>query len=174
VRYLKNYTLYESSDYNVLNGLISKHNGDWTKIMDEHQTLRKRQERLRFLEDMSLELCDENFNVQVTSEVLTRSDKINLVKENYVVVNIQKKSGPSSEIIHSRTLFDYNKIKDTLLSMVSYMREEGYSIRGIEVNAEYAYRLIPVELEGEELHLKFKPEEMIDYPIGQLVIKFKE
>ena len=41
----------------------------------------KRQERLRVLSDMSLELWDENFNVQVSSEVLSRDDK-------YIVVNI--------------------------------------------------------------------------------------
>ena len=118
----------------------------------------KRQERLRVLEDMSLELWDENFNVQVSSEVLSRDDK-------YIVVNIVKRG---------QNRFDYNKIKDTLLSMISYMESEGYSIKSIEVSGEYVANLIPVELEGEELYLKFRPDKMVNYPIGQLVIKFQE
>ena len=117
----------------------------------------KRQERLRVLSDMSLELWDENFNVQVSSEVLSRDDK-------YIVVNIVKRGS---------NRFDYSEIKDTFLSMISYMESEGHSI-SIEVSGEYVANLIPVELEGEELYLKFRPEQMVDYPIGQLIIKFKE
>ena len=117
----------------------------------------KRQERMRTLEDMSLELWDSNFNVQVSSEVLSRDDK-------YIVVNIVKRGS---------NRFDYSEIKDTFLSMISYMESEGHSI-SIEVSGEYVANLIPVELEGEELYLKFRPEQMVDYPIGQLIIKFKE
>lgn len=118
----------------------------------------KRQERLRTLEDMSLELWDENFNVQVGSEVLSRDDK-------YIVVNIVKRG---------QNRFDYNKIKDTLLSMISYMESEGYSIKSIEASDKYVSNLIPVELKGDELYIKYKPEQMVNYPIGQLVIKFQE
>jgi len=118
----------------------------------------KRQERLRTLQDMSLELWDENFNVQVASEVLSRDDK-------YIVVNIVKRG---------QNRFDYNKIKDTLLSMISYMESEGYSIKSIEVSDKYVSNLIPVELKGDELYIKYKPEQMVNYPIGQLVIKFQE
>jgi hypothetical protein len=118
----------------------------------------KRQERLRTLEDMSLELWDENFNVQVGSEVLSRDDK-------YIVVNIVKRG---------QNRFDYNKIKDTLLSMISYMESEGYSIKSIEVSDKYVSNLIPVELKGDELYIKYKPEQMVNYPIGQLILKFKE
>jgi hypothetical protein len=127
----------------------------------------KRQERLRTLEDMSLELWDVNFNVQVSSEVLSRDDK-------YIKVTMQKKSEPSPLGAYGAARFDYNKIKDTLLSMVSYMESEGYSIRDIEVSHKYDHTLTPVELKGEELYLKFKPEEKINYLIGQLIIKFKE
>ena len=130
----------------------------------------KRQERLRTLEDMSLELWDVNFNVQVSSEVLSRDDK-------YIKVTMQKKS--EAAILnplgaYGAPRFDYNKIKDTLLSMVSYMESEGYSIRDIEVSSKYVHNLIPVQLKEEELYLKFKPEEKMNYPIGQLIIKFKE
>lgn len=127
----------------------------------------KRQERLRTLEDMSLELWDENFNVQVSSEVLSRDDK-------YIKVTVQKKSEPSPLGAYGASRFDYNKIKDTLLSMVSYMESEGYSIRDIEVSSKYVHNLIPVQLKEEELYLKFKPEEKMNYLIGQLIIKFKE
>jgi hypothetical protein len=127
----------------------------------------KRQERLRTLEDMSLELWDVNFNVQVSSEVLSRDDK-------YIKVTMQKKSEASPLGMYGAPRFDYNKIKDTLLSMVSYMESEGYSIRDIEVSSKYVHNLIPVELKEEELYLKFKPEQRMDYSIGQLIIKFKE
>jgi hypothetical protein len=127
----------------------------------------KRQERLRTLEDMSLELWDENLNVQVSSEVLSRDDK-------YIKVTMQKKSEPSPLGAYGAPRFDYNKIKDTLLSMVSYMESEGYSIRDIEVSSKYVHNLIPVQLKEEQLYLKFKPEEKMNYLIGQLIIKFKE
>ena len=58
--------------------------------------------------------------------------------------------------------------------MVSYMESEGYSIRDIEVSSKYVHNLIPVQLKEEELYLKFKPEEKMNYLIGQLIIKFKE
>ena len=125
----------------------------------------KRQERLRTLEDMSLELWDENFNVQVGYEVLSRSDK-------YIIVNIVKRG--------SQNRFDYSEIKDTLLSMISYMESEGYPIKSIEVSNKYVANLIPVELKGDELCLKHRVSRidgsylMVDYPIGQLVIKFQE
>ena len=117
----------------------------------------RRQEHMRTLEDMSLELWDESFNVQVSSEVLSRDDK-------YIIVNIVKRGS---------NRFDYSEIKDTFLSMISYMESEGHSI-SIEVSGEYVANLIPVELEGEELYLKYKPEQMVNYPIGQLIIKFQE
>jgi hypothetical protein len=70
--------------------------------------------------------------------------------------------------------FDYNDVKDTLLSMVSYMESEDYTIGSIEVSSKYVHNLIPVQLKEEELYLKFKPEEKMNYLIGQLIIKFKE
>lgn len=132
----------------------------------------RRQERMRTLEDMSLDLLDENFIVEVKSEVLSRVDK-------YIIVNIHKKSAPSPLGMYGAPRFDYNKIKDTLLSMVSYMESEGHSM-SIEVSDKYVHNTIPVELKEEELYLKYKnkhtrlPEVKVNYPIGQLVIKFKE
>jgi hypothetical protein len=123
----------------------------------------KRQERMRTLEDMSLELWDSNFNVQVSSEVLSRDDK-------YIVANIVKRG---------QNRFNYTEIKDTFLSMISYMESEGHSI-SIEVSDKYVSNLIPVELKGDELFLKHRVSRidgsylMVDYPIEQLIIKFKE
>ena len=125
----------------------------------------KRQEHLRTLEDMSLELWDENFNVQVFSYDDFKGD---------IKVTMQKKSEPSPLGMYGAPRFDYNKIKDTLLSMVSYMESEGYSIREIEVSGKYSHNLIPVELKDEKLYLKYRPTELVNYPIGQLVINFKE
>ncbi len=133
----------------------------------------KRQERLRTLEDMSLELWDENFNVQVGSEILSRDDK-------YIKVIMQKKYESSPLGAYGAPRFDYNKIKDTLLSMISYMESEGYPIKSIEVSNKYTHDLIPVELKEDELYLKDKVSRidgsylMVNYPIGQLIIKFQE
>ena len=125
----------------------------------------KRQEHLRILEDMSLELWDEKFNTQVFSYDDFEGD---------IKVTMQKKREPSPLGAYGAPRFDYNKIKDTLLSMVSYMESKGYSIREIEVSDRYVHNLIPVQLKEEELYLKYRPTELVNYPIGQLIINFKE
>jgi hypothetical protein len=119
------------------------------------------------LVDMSLELWDDNFNVQVAPKIITEDDR-------YIRVAMQKKSEPSPLGMYGATRFDYNKIKDVLLTMISYMEDEGYTIKEIEVSEKYAHTLIPVELKEEKLYLKYRPEQMVDYQIGQLVINFKE
>ena len=131
-------------------------------------------DHIKVLSDMSLELWDENFNVQVSSEVLSRDDK-------YIVVNIVKRG---------QNRFYYSEIKDVFLSMISYMESEGHSIKSIEVseNQCYSYSTLTrlqkssfpfqkVLLMEEELYLRpatQRPRQMVDYPIGQLIIKFKE
>ena len=121
----------------------------------------KRQERLRVLSDMSLELWDENFNVQVSSEILSRDDK-------YIVVNIVKRG---------QNRFDYSEIKDVFLSMVSYMESEGHSIKSIEVSDISSSNLIKYKLVDEVLFTDmagiYIPREL-NRSIGQLIIKFKE
>ena len=121
----------------------------------------KRQERLRVLSDMSLELWDENFNVQVSSEILSRDDK-------YIVVNIVKRG---------QNRFDYSEIKDVFLSMVSYMESEGHSIKSIEVSDISSSNLIKYKLVDEVLLTDmagiYIPREL-NRSIGQLIIKFKE
>jgi hypothetical protein len=131
----------------------SLNESDWFRI--SYHAL----EVMDVLVDMSLELWDDNFNVQVAPKIITEDDR-------YIRVAMQKKSEPSR--------FDYNKIKDVLLTMISYMEDEGYTIKEIEVSEKYAHTLIPVELKEEKLYLKYRPEQMVDYQIGQLVINFKE
>ena len=84
-----------------------------------------------------------------------------------------KKSKPSPLGMYTlkSPRFDYNDIKATLLSMISYMESEGYSM-SIEVSDKYVSNLIPVKLKGEELYLEYRPEQRVDYSIAQLVIKF--
>jgi hypothetical protein len=125
----------------------------------------KRERNLRFLEDMSLELGDNGFNVEVISYGhLFLGD---------IIVRINKKSKPSPLGMYTlkSPRFDYNDIKTTLLSMISYMESEGYSM-SIEVSDKYVSNLIPVKLKGEELYLEYRPEQRVDYSISRLVIKF--
>lgn len=133
----------------------------------------KQQERLRFLEDMSLELRDEKFNVQVRSEILSRDDK-------YIVVSIQKRGSLRISYVPSvvrKSEFYYKDIKDVFLSMVSYMESEGHSIRSIEVSDISSSNLIKYKLVDEVLLTDmagiYTPREL-NHPIGQLIIKFKE
>lgn len=136
MRYLKTYKLFEA---------------DWYDIKDH----------IKVLSDMSLELCDDNFNVQVSSEVLSRDDK-------YIVVNISK--------IGSNK-FDYSEIKDVFLSMISYMESEGYSIKSIETSDIYSSNLIKYKLADEVLLTDmagiYTPREL-NRPIRQLIVKFVE
>jgi hypothetical protein len=114
---------------------------------------------------MSFELGDNGFNVEVISY-----DDFGL---GDIIVRINKKSKPSPLGMYGSLRFDYNDIKETLLSMISYMESELYSIGSIEVSDKYVHNLIPVKLKGEELYLEYRPEQRVDYSIGQLVIKFK-
>ena len=139
---------------------------------------------LRFLEDMSLELS-ENFNVQIVSydEIYYKDlqNKLDGVDDDFkgdIIVRIQKRGdsnviNPFYNIGYGAKRFNYNDIKDVLLTMISYMESERYSIREIEVSSKYVHNLIPVQLKGEELELKYRPTELVNYPIGQLVINFK-
>jgi hypothetical protein len=128
----------------------------------------KRQERLRFLSDMSLELWDSNFNVQVSSEVLSRDDK-------YIVVNIGKRGSYRG----SYNRFYYSEIKDVFLSMVSYMKSEGMRLESIDGRCSSINQFNnPLGLKEEELYFLTNTltqlSGKVDCPIGQLIIKFKE
>jgi|688.fasta_scaffold453628_3 hypothetical protein len=137
------------------------------KYLKKYESLdsSKRERNLRFLGDMSFELGDNGFNVEVISY-----DDFGL---GDIIVRINKKSKPSPLGMYGSLRFNYNDIKETLLSMISYMESELYSIGSIEVSDKYVHNLIPVKLKGEELYLEYRPEQRVDYSIGQLVIKFK-
>ena len=134
---------------------------------------RKRQEHLRVLEDMSLELWDDNFNVQLGS-IYSPPDK------NYMKVTFQKRG-------HNLN-FNYDNIKDTLLSMVSYMESEGYKIRSISILIDGVFNYLPAIVKDDKLYLDDtininnvqnlskvvdESKEILN-PIIQLVIKFEE
>ena len=137
------------------------------KYLKKYESLdsSKRERNLRFLGDMSFELGDNGFNVEVISY-----DDFGL---GDIIVRINKKSKPSPLGMYGSLRFNYNDIKETLLSMISYMESELYSIGSIEVSDKYVHNIIPVKLKGEELYLEYRPEQRVDYSIGQLVIKFK-
>ena len=114
---------------------------------------------------MSLELVDDGFNVFFSCP-----------NPGQLGSDLKRYSGDHDDIkvlIQKSSRFDYNDIKSTLLSMISYMESELYSIGSIEVSDKYVHNLIPVKLKGEELYLEYRPEQRVDYSIGQLVIKFK-
>lgn len=79
----------------------------------------KRQEIIDMLSEMSLELWDNNFNVQVSSEVLSRTDK-------YIRVTFQKRGYNS--------VFKWNDVSDTIDTMISYLISEGLKFNSM--NAE--------------------------------------
>ena len=136
------------------------------KYLKKYESLdsSKRERNLRFLGDMSFELGDNGFNV----EVISYDDFV-----GDIIVRINKKSKPSPLGMYGAPRFNYNDIKETLLSMISYMESESYSIGSIEVSDMYVHNLIPVKLKGEELYLEYRPDQRVDYSIGQLIIKFR-
>ena len=136
------------------------------KYLKKYESLdsSKRERNLRFLGDMSLELGDNGFNV----EVISYDDFV-----GDIIVRINKKIKPSPLGMYGALRFNYNDIKETLLSMISYMESESYSIGSIEVSDMYVHNLIPVKLKGEELYLEYRPGQKVDYSIAQLVIKFR-
>ena len=136
------------------------------KYLKKYESLdsSKRERNLRFLGDMSFELGDDGFNVEVISY-----DDFGL---GDIIVRINKKIKPSPLGMYGAPRFNYNDIKETLLSMISYMESELYSIGSIEVlSYEHTYHF--VKLKGEELYLEYRPEQKVDYSIGQLIIKFR-
>jgi hypothetical protein len=136
------------------------------KYLKKYESLdsSKSEGNLEFLRDMSLELGDDGFNVFFSCP-----------NPGQLGSDLKRYSGDHDDIkvlIQKSSRFDYNDIKSTLLSMISYMESEGYSIK-IEVSDKYVHNLIPVKLKGEELYLEYRPEQRVDYSIGQLLIKFR-
>ena len=137
------------------------------KYLKKYESLdsSKRERNLRFLGDMSFELGDDGFNVLVRDLLISGCIKVYIQRKGIQIDQVNNRYSP--------VRFNYNDIKETLLSMISYMESESYSIGSIEVSDMYVHNLIPVKLKGEELYLEYRPEQKVDYSIGQLVIKFR-
>lgn len=133
------------------------------------------QEIIRNLNDMSLELWDKDFNVQINENVLSPDEK-------HIVINIYKRGGQ----------FNYDEIKDTFLEMYNYLNSEGLTLVFIDATLKRGpgyYEKYPLGIkDGDLLFLHddkvidFKSNvtyiaregEKVDKPIDQIIIKFKQ
>ena len=137
MRYLRTYKLFEASWYDI-------------------------KDHIKVLSDMSMDLWDKEFNVQVADEIISREHQC-------IVVNIVKKGSKK---------FTYPEIKEELLEMVGYMDREGWEILNMEfTRGRYNTRDLPVgplycKLDGDKL-VNMSGEE-IDYQFDQLIVKFVE
>jgi len=130
MRYLKTYKLFEASWYDI-------------------------KDHIDVLSDMSMDLWDKEFNVQVADEIISREHQC-------IVVNIVKKGSNK---------FTYPEIKQELLEMVGYMDREGWEILNMEFTHIAAGPLY-CKLDGDKL-VSMSGEE-IDYQFDQLIVKFVE
>ena len=137
MRYLRTYKLFEASWYDI-------------------------KDHIKVLSDMSMDLWDKEFNVQVADEIISREHQC-------IVVNIVKKGSNK---------FTYPEIKEELLEMVGYMDREGWEILNMEfTRGRYNTRDLPAgplycKLDGDKL-VNISGEE-IDYQFDQLIVKFVE
>ena len=130
MRYLKTYKLFEASWYDI-------------------------KDHIDVLSDMSMDLWDKEFNVQVADEIISREHQC-------IVVNIVKKGSNK---------FTYPEIKQELLEMVGYMDREGWEILNMEFS-HIAVGPLYCKLDGDKL-VNMSGEE-IDYQFDQLIVKFVE
>ena len=130
MRYLRTYKLFEASWYDI-------------------------KDHIDVLSDMSMDLWDKEFNVQVADEIISREHQC-------IVVNIVKKGSNK---------FTYTEIKQELLEMVGYMDREGWEILNMEFTHISAGPLY-CKLDGDKL-VNMSGEE-IDYQFDQLLVKFVE
>ena len=130
MRYLKTYKLFEASWYDI-------------------------KDHIKVLSDMSMDLWDKEFNVQVSDEIISREHQC-------IVVNIVKKGSKK---------FTYPEIKEELLEMVGYMDREGWEILNMEFTHIVSGPLY-CKLDGDKL-VNISGEE-IDYQFDQLIVKFVE
>lgn len=130
MRYLRTYKLFEASWYDI-------------------------KDHIKVLSDMSMDLWDKEFNVQVADEIISREHQC-------IVVNIVKKGSNK---------FTYPEIKEELLEMVGYMDREGWEILNMEFT-HIAVGPLYCKLDGDKL-VNISGEE-IDYQFDQLIVKFVE
>ena len=116
----------------------------------------KQLEIAEFLRDLSLELWDDNFNVQVSHTALRNADDI------VFTVNIVKRGD-------KRFLFD--NVKEVVKSMQNYMESEGFIVSQVEVCDAAGWYGATLK-DGELLSKTFGEE--INHLIGVLTINFSK
>ena len=113
-------------------------------------------EYMNVLGDLSLSLWDKDFNVQIADEIISREHQC-------LVVNIVKRGSNK---------FSYPEIKEELLEMIDYMKDQGWEILNMEFTHIAAGPLY-CKLDGDKLVSAISEEE-IDYQFHQLIVKFVE
>lgn len=147
---------------------------------------------LRTLEDISLELSDDNFDVTFCIanigfpfwfEIESLYPDIKYLPSLYIDKEESKnKMNEGIKVQIRKKEFYYRNIKHPLLSMISYMESEGYSFDIMTNDTDYrgscTNRKISVELKNEELYCKNKFTSRgpvkIDYLIDTVEIIFKK
>jgi hypothetical protein len=114
----------------------------------------KQLEIAEFLRDLSLELWDDNFNVQVNHTALRSPDDI------VFTVNIVKRG-------EKRFLFD--NVKEVVQSMINYMDSESFIIKDIQVCDPAGW--YDAILKDDKIFSKIFGEE-INHLIGNVEINF--
>jgi len=114
----------------------------------------KQLEIAEFLRDLSLELWDDNFNVQVNHTALRNADDI------VFTVNIVKRG-------EKRFLFD--NVKEVVQSMINYMDSEAFIIKDIQVCDPAGW--YDAILKDDKIFSKIFGEE-INHLIGNVEINF--
>jgi hypothetical protein len=130
----------------------------WESIQDSWQ---KRQEIIETLIDRSQELWDEDFNVQISSEALSRN-------ERFIKVSFQKK-----RMGH----FFWSDIEEVANWMTSYVESEGLNIKSFLASPktdEQIYQSYPFQNSPDNISQEGNFDKLEEYKgeLYQLVIKF--
>ena len=149
MKYLKKYKLWES--------------------IQEPLSWQKRQEIIETLIDRSQELWDEDFNVQIGSEALSRN-------ERFIKVSFQKKRMGQPNITDSHfPHFFWSDIEEVVNWMTSYVESEGLNIKSFLASPktdEQIYQSYPFQNDNISQEGNFDKLEEYKCELYQLVIKF--
>jgi len=145
MKYLKKYKLWES--------------------IQEPLSWQKRQEIIETLIDRSQELWDEDFNVQISSEALSRN-------ERFIKVSFQKKRMSGAQTFGH---FFWSDIEEVANWMTSYVESEGLNIKSFLASPktdEQIYQSYPFQNDNISQEGNFDKLEEYKGELYQLVIKF--
>ena len=146
MRYLKTYKLFEANWYDI-------------------------KDHIKVLSDMSLPLCDKDFNVQVSDQSITKYIRgIQTIEGKCILVNIVKNGSAVDPRVRNK--FTCSEIKEELLDMVHYMDSEGWEILDIR----YLHDIFGSQnckLEGDEL-ITVDGNRKVNGWIEKLGVKFVE